>query len=273
MNCANLDAVEQVSGARACAGIRRAALANYGARHFQQAFHVPAHRSDAEIEQLSSFDKNIALANKQVDLDAKAEMRKNAPMAADVEKDVEAMLKRQRVVLETIAATLWEFPKEKKWPRVECLDRAERQQRADARRQHSKLLAKAREDNKSQHYWHRNAELGCLECKRCLMTVHPSLDRTEVPSHGCRPSAPVQFFRTDARLHSLRAARVCRRLGCDGGDDLKRSGKDVVVFCQSCGLYSESRLSDLRVPCKGPALKSSGGEPAANCQVAAPTIP
>ena len=244
VNCANLDAVEQVSGSRAYAGIRRAALANYGGRHFQQAVHVPAHRSDAAIEQLSSFDKSIALANKQVDLDAKAEMRKNAPMVADVEKDVEALLKRQRVVLETIAATLWEFPREKKWPRVECLDHAERQQRADARRQFQKLVGKAREDNKSQHYWHRNAELGCLECKRCLMTVHPSLDRTEVPSHGCRPSAPVQFFRTDAQLHLLRAARVCRRLGCDGGKDLKRSGKDVVVSAVGCTLRADSTTSE-----------------------------
>ena len=258
VHAANKPADEQLLSRATYAGIRRSALANYSARHFTEARYVPAHRSDAAIAALCDRDRKIALANQQADLLAKAARREgHSPMTEAKEKELEALSRRQKLVLLTIARTLAAFPREPRHSRKARLSAEEREQRKQHRLLVRAKLRAARAARQYGHAWRFDRARRAWQCCRCLASAPDDGGIHDLPPFGCHPSAPLEQMRQESHGHNIHTASILRSrelgsvLPLDSG---------VLVFCRTCGLYSEQRLRDLRGACAGHAEKQSRGD-------------
>jgi len=193
---ANKPAEAQVLPGLSYAGVRRSALANYGALNFRQARYVAAHRTDSEIAALPDQERKVALANREADLAAKAARREcHEPLTEQQRQEVEGLLKRQRLTLLTIARTLAVFPREPRCSRPAKLSKEERAQRRQQRALQRARLKAARADLQERHDWVHDQALRTWRCYTCLATAADDRGRYELLSHGCKPSSPLAAMR------------------------------------------------------------------------------
>ena len=90
-----------------------------GFEHIKQVLWTPAHRSDEEIGKLDQREREIALGNKEADLQAKAVVEIHPPRPKDLDDEIVANLRKARCVVNVfvVVSPLFEPAKHEKAPR------------------------------------------------------------------------------------------------------------------------------------------------------------
>ena len=106
----------------------------------------------------------------------------------------------------------------------------------------------------SLHSWHQEA-LGWV-CTRCLSYVDSRVSESMLAKGGCRPSEALRYLRLNPLDHDLYSARIVSSHKLHGGGKNVRASSttDILIFCQTCGLYTEELLRLLKKPCDGPPI-------------------
>ena len=255
VDISNMPPDQQLSPALMHAGIRRSAMSHVGHSLFQGTQHIKAHRSLAAIDLLPVAEKALALANCKADILAKDALRVCGLLPPPViMQDTDLALEKQRVILETIAAVLSVFPKEDILSRLPPLTSEEKAARKEARTLDAAKAKLALAHANSLHAWHLEA-LGWV-CTRCLSNVDSRVSESMLAKGGCRPSEALRYLRLNPLDHDLYSARIVSSHKLHGGGKQIRvaSSTDILVLCQTCGLYAEELLRLLKKPCDGPPI-------------------
>ena len=118
------DTVRQLHSKAMYAGVRRYALQQPGAETMVAMEHVPAHRSLEVIRELDHQKRSVGMGNYHADLSAKHALGLHPKPTPDIEKDIELLVGRARVIMRVIANVLVLYP-------VERFERAPRKSNTD----------------------------------------------------------------------------------------------------------------------------------------------
>jgi hypothetical protein len=201
---------------RMYAGITREVRLDDNWKGYVTARKVKAHVSPehAETESL----RQDAIGNNWADLEAKRAVALHPAPSPSAITDLEAMLKRSKLVVRTIAAVTQAFPPLPK----------ERMARPPAAREGSS------HKTTGGHAWcYTN---GFWRCSCCLkMTMAQQLDSDHVTQQCPGPKPSMQLEAMTARGHVL--ARTVASM--------------PIVFCTRCGAFTARRAYGLAAPCRG----------------------
>ena len=226
---ANSSTVAQLKSNLKFAGVRRHALSRPSAHHLLEAEHIPAHRSDEVIAQLDEPERQLALANKAVDLAAKrARLESHPPLPRDKELLLEHDIEVCRHVCKAAAATLQLYPK---------------QNLQKAPVPHSTL---GRRQRAGWHDW--KPFEGTWRCQHCLVAATDGTAHSTLALDGCqgRPRALRRLLATG----SLNGHKL-QRVDTAGGQPL--------FFCVSCGAWALTKCIKLMLPCERQAIRGTAG--------------
>ena len=225
-----------------------------------------AHRSDEQIAALGDAqEKAVAEANKTADLLAKKALSLcHAQSPHGTQQLLELALDRQRMVCNTVAATLKAFPREGKADRRD--PRSLEQRRVD-RAQRLARLQREKQDQANalhSHCWEQMSRAS-WRCSKCLChhTAENRSDSLALPMAGCAaPRIIRQLLHGENLGHKLFSARMSVDVRGDAFAALpaaeRRAAAEHVryagtlIFCQTCGMFAQHRLAGLGARCIGP---------------------
>ncbi len=182
---------------------------------------VPAHvKHDALPE---GPEKDDAKGNELADAQAKRALDLHPPPPPTVKQEVDADLRRARLIVRTIAATIVHFPP---MPR-------ERMQRRPVARDGATI------HGRGGHRWKFMS--GCWRCEVCwTLTVKPEIDAALAHRQCSGPRVSMEARNVASRGHRVAYAE----------------GQLPILFCLDCGSYSARRAYGLGAQCPGTASKA-----------------
>ncbi len=218
----NEDPMKAIAASRMYGGIMKPILADTCWRANVKVRKVPAHVSPDAFP--PGQGRSDAIGNQQADLAAKSAGGLHPAAAPALQQEVEAALKRARLVVRAIAAVMPVFPP---------MPAAQRMQRRPIPRDGAAITGAG------GHTWKFAA--GFWRCDTCwLMTLKPDLDAATVHR---RCPGPKQ---------ELEATTIVRRGHTLGHID----GQMPILFCTACGSYSARRAYGLGAECRGTPTKA-----------------
>ena len=216
----NAPIVKQLKPTFKYAGVRKFALARDNACNLMEAQHIPAHRSDATIQDLPFPERILANANKAVDLGAKAAREGAHPATAPgSQSEIDMDVWRSKQVCFVAAATLPLFPRmnHRRLPRIRH--------------------APTRQIRQGWHHW--ESFEGGWRCGHCLVAASPGTRESQLPVNGCtgRPQALRRLLDSgDLMGHRLQR--------CETSDGAP------LYFCVNCGAWALKKCQKLLTQCR-----------------------
>ncbi len=218
----NEEAAKAMGHTRAYGGIMKPALADPDWRKRITVRKVPAHVAPETLPE--GQEKRDAIGNQYADEAAKSAIQLHPQASPAMQQDLEAALKRARIVVRTIAAVMPLFPP---------MPADQRMKRRPLAREGAEIIGDG------GHKWAFSA--GSWRCEVCWrMTLKPDID------------AALAHGKCDGPKESLEAARIAGR-----GHKLAHVGGQMpVLFCMTCGSYSARRAYGLGATCRGTPTKA-----------------
>ncbi len=168
-------------------------------------------------------EKDDAKGNELADAQAKRALNLHPPPPPTVKQGLDADLRRARLIIRTIAATIVHFPP---MPR-------ERMQRRPVAREGATI------HGRGGHRWKFMS--GCWRCEVCwTLTVKPEIDAALAHRRCGGPKVSIEASSIADRGHRVAYAE----------------GQMPVLFCLACGSYSARRAYGLGAQCPGVASKA-----------------
>ncbi len=222
VNSCNENPMRAVAATRTYGGIMKPILADTSWRANVTVRKVPAHVCPEGLPPGQS--RTDAVGNQLADEAAKSALALHPAADPATQQEVEAMIKRSKLVVRTIAAVLPIFPP---------MPAAQRMQRRPVAREGAAIAGDG------GHSWKYSS--GYWRCEVCwLMTLRQDLDAATVHRKCQGPKA------------ELEAAAIVRRGHRLGHID----GHMPVLFCVACGSYSARRAYGLGAECRGVPTKA-----------------
>ncbi len=228
-DCANVvrscldKGTKAVQGTRVYAGLLKPIISDPAWRRNVRIRKVPAHVQHDGMP--DGPEKDDAMGNDIADAQAKLAVDLHPRPLPAVRQGVEADLRRARLIIRTIAATIVHFPPMPK----------ERMQRRPAARDGATILGQG------GHRWKFMS--GCWRCEVCwALTVKPDIDAALAHRRCAGPKMSMEARNIAARGHRVAYAE----------------GQLPVLFCLACGSYSARRAYGLGAQCPGTASKAGG---------------
>ncbi len=217
------EGVERAIGAtRIYGGLLKPILTDPTGRRNVMVRKVPAHVRPETLR--PGQGRNDAIGNQRADDAAKSAVQLHPAAPPAMQQELDAMLKRSKLVVRTIAAVMPIFPP---------MPAANRMQRRPVAKEGAAIAGAG------GHQWIFTA--GYWRCEVCwLMTLKRELDAETVHRKCDGPKQELEAVRITQRGH---------KLGHVGG-------QMPVLFCVACGSYSARRAYGLGAVCRGSPTKA-----------------